>query len=183
MSFMATARRFTRGLVHYLDRFTDIVGNTLSLLTAAMVIITSLVVILRYGFGQGSIFLQESITYLHATVFMLCCGYALLHNSHVRVDIFYRRWQPSQQAWVNALGGVLLVLPFCAFMTYASFDFVMTSWRIGETSAEPGGIPAVFLLKSLLPVMALLLALYTCSDIARQLLLLTEPTNSEGSDS
>ncbi|TQV82742.1 TRAP transporter small permease subunit [Exilibacterium tricleocarpae] len=137
-----------------------------------MMIITCIVVTMRYGFGLGSIALQESVTYLHACVFLLGAAFTLKRDGHVRVDIFYRRFSARGRAWVDSLGTLVFLLPVCGFLLAASWDFVATSWAIREVSPDPGGIPAVFVLKTLLPLAAVTLALQGLAEIARNLLLL-----------
>ncbi|PLW83467.1 C4-dicarboxylate ABC transporter permease [Kineobactrum sediminis] len=159
-------------LVNSIDRFTEACGRLLAWLVLAMALLTTSVVVLRYGFSIGSIMAQEAIIYLHGCVFMLGAGYALKHDSHVRVDIFYRRLSRRGQAWVNSLGGVLLLLPLCGFILLISRDYVTASWIIRESSPEPGGIPAVFLLKTLLPLLALNLLLQGLAETLRNVALL-----------
>jgi len=132
-----------------------------------MALLTTAVVILRYGFATGSIALQEAITYLHGALFMLGTAYALKTGAHVRVDIFYRDFSSRQQAWVNALGGILFLLPLCALILFISLNYVAEAWRIRESSPEPGGIPYLYLLKTLLPLMAANLALAGIADVLR----------------
>jgi TRAP-type mannitol/chloroaromatic compound transport system permease small subunit len=126
-----------------------------------MVVVTSIVVVDRYWFSAGSIRLQESISFMHAAVFMLAAAYTLAANGHVRVDIFYSRMNPQQRALVDLVGTVLLLLPFCIFLIWTSWDYVATSWAINESSRETGGLPFPFpaVLKSFIPVAALLLIL------------------------
>ncbi|WP_232059327.1 TRAP transporter small permease subunit [Kineobactrum salinum] len=145
--------------VRYIDSFTEVCGRLLTWLVLAMALLTAAVVVLRYGFNTGSIMAQETVTYLHGCLFMLGAAYTLKHDGHVRVDIFYRELGPRGQAWVNCLGGVLFLLPLGMFILLISWDYVAASWLIRETSPEPGGIPAVFLLKTLLPLLALNLLL------------------------
>lgn len=144
---------------HLLEQLSETSGRTIAWLTGLMVIITFVVVVLRYGFDLGWIGLQESITYLHATVFMLGAAYTLRHEGHVRVDIFYQRLGPRGQALVDLLGTLLLLFPVCLFILFVSWDYVMVSWERLETSPEPGGLPFVYLLKTLLLLMPLLLML------------------------
>lgn len=124
-----------------------------------MVLVTFIVVLLRYLFASGSIALQESITFMHAMVFMLGAAYTLRHEGHVRVDIFYRKFGPRGRAWVDLLGVLFLLLPVTLFITWISWEYVASSWSLLEGSREPGGLPGVFLLKSVIPLMALLLVL------------------------
>jgi TRAP-type mannitol/chloroaromatic compound transport system permease small subunit len=148
-----------------IDRFTLLSGRILAWTALAMALLTSAVVILRYGFSTGSIVMQESITYLHGSMFMLGVAYALKTDAHVRVDIFYRDLSDRQRAWVNAIGGIVLVLPLCVFIVFSSWGYVADAWSIRESSPEPGGIPYMYLLKTLLPLMAINLAVAACTDI------------------
>ena len=161
-----------RNLVAYIDAFSEFTGRVVSWLTLLMMLVTCVVVALRYGLGVGSIALQESITYLHACVFLLGTAYTLKHNGHVRVDIFYRRFNRHQQAWINSLGSLLFLLPVCIFIVGISWGFVTRSWEIWEVSSDPGGLPAVFVLKTLLPLGAITLALQGLAELLRNLLIL-----------
>lgn len=153
--------------VRTIDRFTETCGRLLAWLLLAMALLTTAVVLLRYGFNTGSIMAQEAIIYLHGCVFMLGAAYTLKHDGHVRVDIFYRRFSPRGQAWINALGGIVFLIPLCGFIFVSSWDYVQASWIIRESSAEAGGIPAVFLLKTLLPLLALNLFLQAVAETLR----------------
>lgn len=163
-----------RACVHYIDSFTDRCGRLLAWLVLGMALLTSIVVVLRYGFNTGSITAQEAVTYMHGCLFMLGAAYALKSGAHVRVDIFYRNFTPRARAWVNSIGGIVFLLPLCAFIGFSSWSYVTESWSIFEASPEPGGIPAVFLLKSLLPLMAVNLALQGLAEILRSALVLIE---------
>jgi TRAP-type mannitol/chloroaromatic compound transport system permease small subunit len=105
---------------------------------------------------------------------MLGAAYALKHGAHVRVDIFYRNFSPRAQAWVDSLGGIVFLMPLCVFIGGASWRYVAESWAIMESSPEPGGIPAVFLLKTLIPLMALNLLMQGLAETLRAALLLVE---------
>ncbi len=159
-------------LIQCIDAATLYLGRGLAWLTLAMVLVMSAVVLLRYGLGRGSIFLQDLVTYLYGAVFLLGAAFALRQDGHVRVDIFYRRFSPKAQAWVNLIGTVTCLLPFCMFVVWASWDYVALSWRIREASSEPGGIAAVFLLKSLIPAMAVTLALQGVAEALRAIMVL-----------
>ena len=165
-----------RACVHYIDIFTDRCGRLLAWLVLAMALLTTIVVVLRYGFNTGSIMAQEAVTYTHGCLFMLGAAYALKSGAHVRVDIFYRSFSERGRAWVNSLGGIVFLMPLCAFIGVSSWSYVTESWAILETSPEPGGIPAVFLLKSLLPLMAVNLFLQGLAETLRSaLVLVAEP--------
>lgn len=137
-----------------------------------MVLVTALVVALRYGFGIGSVALQESVTYLHCAVFMLGAAMTLERGGHVRVDILYRGWPLRRRALVDAAGSLLLLIPFAIFTLVVSWDYVLQSWLIREGSPEASGLPGVFLLKTLIPLMALLLLLQGIADAVRNVLIL-----------
>jgi TRAP-type mannitol/chloroaromatic compound transport system permease small subunit len=156
-----------------LDLVAETSGRLIAWLTLGMVIITFTVVVLRYLFNTGSIALQESITYLHACVFMLGAAYTLKQGGHVRVDIFYQRFSPLTRAWIDLLGTLLLLFPVCGFIFFSSLDYVASSWAIYEGSREAGGLDGVFLLKSLIPLAAVLLMLQGCSMLLHSLLLIT----------
>ena len=155
-----------------LDRFAEATGRLIAWLTLGMVLITFAVVVLRRGFESGSIALQESVTYLHAMVFMLAAAYTLKHDGHVRVDIFYQQFSARTRAWVDLLGTLLLLFPVCLFILFASLEYVAASWSILEGSREAGGLDGVFLLKTVIPVMAVLLLLQGSSIILHKGLLL-----------
>ena len=154
-------------MVASVDRFTDATGKVLAWCSLAMAVLTSTVVVLRYGFSTGAVALQEAVTYLHGSLFMLGAAYALRQGAHVRVDIFYRDFSARRKAWVDALGGIVFLLPLCALIFGVSLDYVIDAWRIREASPEPGGIPFLYLLKTLLPLMAINLAIAGGADILR----------------
>ncbi|MGW8227363.1 MAG: TRAP transporter small permease subunit [Gammaproteobacteria bacterium] len=147
-------------------------GRAVAWLTLLMVITTFTVVVLRYGFDLGSIAMQESIIYLHALNFMLGAAFTLKHDAHVRVDIFYQKMGPRGQTWVDLLGTLLLLLPVCGFIFWSSWDYVAAAWAVRETSGEAGGLPFVYLLKSILLLMPCLLMLQGAVIIMTSVLIL-----------
>ena len=161
----------TSGLDSVIDRFSIATGHLVSWLTLAMVLVTFLIVILRYLFDVGFIWLQESVTWMHASVFMLGAAYTLQREEHVRVDIFYREMSERRRAFVNLFGVLLFLFPLCAFFVVSGFDYAAASWRFAEESRNSGGLPypAVPLLKSVLIIMPLALALQGTALIMRSL--------------
>lgn len=159
-------------LVRWLDAIAEFTGNTTAWLTGLMVLITCIVVGLRHLFDIGSIALQESVTYMHALVFMLGAAYTLKRGGHVRVDIVYRRMPVRKRAWVDALGSLLFTLPLMIFIGWGSWEFVQESWRINEGSTDSGGLGGVYLLKSVLPLMALSVSVQAIAELLRSLLVL-----------
>ena len=170
-------------LAHALNRIAELTGRIVSWLTLAMVLITFAVVLLRYVFETGSIAMQESVTYLHAVVFMLCAAYTLKHDAHVRVDIFYQRWSERTRAWVDLIGALLLLMPVCVFIFVSSLDYVAMSWSIQEGSQEAGGLDGVYLLKAVIPLMAALLLLQGCAQALQSLLIIAGRTAATEPDS
>ena len=160
--------------VRIIDQFTEKTGNLLAWLCLALALLSGLVVLLRYGFGFGSVAMQEGVTYLHASIFMLGAAFTLKRGGHVRVDIFYRRLSRRGCAWVNSIGSIVFLLPFCIFLIAASWQFVGESWAITEGSPDPGGIHGVFLLKTLLPLLGLTLLLQGLAELLRNVLFLIE---------
>ncbi len=160
-------------IANKLDRFAERTGHIIAWLILGMVVITFTVVVLRYLFNTGSIALQESITYLHATLFMLGAAWTLKEDGHVRVDIFYSKQSRRTRAWIDLAGTLLLLLPVCVFILYSSLDYVAASWSVWEGSQEAGGLDAVYLLKTAIPVMAVLLILQGCAIILKNFLVIT----------
>ncbi len=144
-------------MISSLEKISFYTSRLLIWLLLAMMLISFVVVVLRYGFGIGSIALQESISYCHAAVFLLGAAYTLQQDTHVRVDIFYQHFSPQQKAWVNALGTLLFLIPLCLFLLLTSWTFFTDAWNIREGSPDPGGLPFLYLLKGLIPLSMLLL--------------------------
>ena len=155
------------------EKFTEVTGRFISWATVTMVILVVLVVITRYFLGLGSIALQESVTYLHCLVFMMGFAFTLKHDGHVRVDIFYRGFSPRFKAIVNLIGGLLFLIPFCLLIFFISWDYVLASWVIRETSAENNGLPFIYLLKTLMLLMPVTLLLQGIAEIIRSGLILS----------
>tara|TARA_S200000501_G_C20643172_1_gene664127 strand:- start:276 stop:776 length:501 start_codon:yes stop_codon:yes gene_type:complete len=146
-----------------LSTLTCVIVRPLRWLALIMVLLTFAIVILRYALNSGGILLQESVMYLHGTLFMLAIALGVGDNTHVRVDILYSRRSPEQQAWIDLVGHILFLLPVAGFMIWVSLPYVSNSWQILEGSSEVGGIPGVFLLKTLIPLTG---ALLFCQGIA-----------------
>ncbi len=144
-------------------------------LTLAMAIITVLIVVLRYALNEGAIILQESVIYMHAVVVMLGIPYALKEGRHVRVDLIFTKLSERNRTLVDVLGHLLFLAPVCILIVYVSSNYVFNSWRVLEGSPEVGGIPAIFLLKTLIPVMALMLLAQGFAEAARGILKIRQP--------
>lgn len=151
------------------DALTEAAGRFAGLLAIALVVLSFGLVLARYALGLGSVAAQEGVLWLHATLFLLGLAYALKYGAHVRVDVFSQRWAPRTRAWVDFAGMVVLLLPLCVFIIAISWDYVGASWGTRESSRDSGGLPAVYLLKSLLPLSAALLMLQAVAETLRAL--------------
>ena len=150
-----------------IDRLNMAIGRAASWCALAIVLIGFAVVLMRYVLGLGSIWLQESILYAHSALFLLAAAWTLKEGGHVRVDVIYADAAPRTKAWIDLLGALLLLLPFCLAILYFSAPYVARSFAILERSRETSGLPLVFLLKALIPVFALMLGLQGVAQMVR----------------
>lgn len=162
-----------------IESFIDWSGRTVSWLNLLLVLVTFFVVVLRYVFDSGSIALQEITTYLHATIFLVGMAYTLQQDAHVRVDIFYTRCSKLNKAWIDLFGALFLLLPFMLFISWISWVYIVDSWTVLEGSREAGGLPGVFLLKSLILVMTSLLSLQAFTQIAHHIETILDTDNGD----
>ena len=157
----------TNILVDGIDQFTETTGRALAWLTMVMVVLVVSIVVGRYFLGLGSIALQESVTYLHAMVFMLGLAFTLKRGGHVRVDIFYRNASPIYKKAVNTFGIIFFLLPMIGVLGYYAIDFVSASWSVQEISTEPGGLKIVYIQKSFILLFPLVLGLAGARELYR----------------
>ncbi|MEM7163035.1 MAG: TRAP transporter small permease subunit [Bacteroidota bacterium] len=123
------------------------VGQFFSWSAVALVILISSEVLMRYAFNTSIIWLAELETYFFVFIFLIAAGYAFKHNKHVRVDLFYDTFSEKRKAWVNLIGGVFFLLPWSGIVVWYTFQFAYRSFEIGEKSAQPGGLPMLWILK------------------------------------
>ena len=169
-----------KNTVAVIDNVTELTGKLIAWLTLVMVLMTFIIVLLRYGFNLGWVAMQESVLYFHGLVFMLGAAYTLKADGHVRVDIFYQRFSAKTKALVNLLGGLLLLLPVTVFIFFICLDYVLVSWQIMEKSSEAGGLPLVYLNKTLLLLMPVTLLLQGLAEIMRNLIFLLAQNSKTG---
>ena len=158
-------------LLHFLDRLNKYIGQIAIWLLPAMICLAFTIVVLRYGFNYGRVDMQEGVVYLHVFILTLCMGYTMRFEGHVRVDVFYSKMSEKTKANINLLGDLLFLLPTCAAIVFYSIDYVAVSWRLLEHSQEAAGLPLIFILKTLIPVMASLLFWQGMLSIVRQVYL------------
>lgn len=163
-----------QSVANLIDQWVNTLGRAISWFTLVLVLLTVLVVVLRYAFQIGSIALQESLLYFNAIVFTLGAAYTLKEKGHVRVDIFYARFSVRQQAWVEIFGIMFLLMPSMLFIFWTSWDYVALSWRIKESSAETSGLPLVYLLKTGILLLCGTMLLQGISELLKSLLRLEQ---------
>jgi TRAP-type mannitol/chloroaromatic compound transport system permease small subunit len=151
--------KFINAYINSIDKLNEKIGSLTSWLTALLVLVVSYDVFVRYLIGESSVGLQEFEWHLFALIFLLSAAYTLKIDDHVRVDVFYTKFSPRKQAWVNFLGSIIFLIPFCIIVIIASKDFVSLSFRINETSPDAGGLPARYILKAFIPISFFLLLL------------------------
>lgn len=154
-----------KNVIVYINRT---LGVFVSYATMIMAVLMFSVVLLRYGFNLGWIGLQESITYLHAAVFLLGAAFTFQHDGHVRVDVFYRRFSVRKRAIVDFFGALLFMLPVSIYLFVVCYGYVVESWQLLEGSREPGGLPFVYILKSFLLIFAGSMALQAITELLNQ---------------
>jgi len=148
-----------------ISQINEWIGKTIAWLTLGMVLVTFIIVVMRYVFNEGSIALQESVIYMHAIVFMLGAAYTLNHDGHVRVDIFYGKMSARKKALTNLFGNIFFLIPVCSFILWSSWEYVLDAWEIKESSREAGGLPWIYLLKTSIIFMGCLLIIQAIANI------------------
>lgn len=152
-----------------IDRLNERIGRNISWLTIILVVLVCYDVITRYVFKSSSVAVQELQWHLFAIIFLMAAAYTLKYDEHVRVDVFYSKLSERSRAIIDLVGTIVFLLPFCLIIIYASRYFVFTSFQIGETSPDPGGLPARYLLKAILPISFFFVLLQGISLILRSI--------------
>ncbi len=165
-------RKLIIKLVAAIDQFSEITGRLVSWLTLFLVIFVTLNVTLRYAFNISFVFMEQLQWHLYALIFLLGASYTLRYNGHVRVDVIYQRLGKRMRAFINVLGCVFFLFPGCYLVIKTSIPFVESSWAMREGSADPGGLPARYLLKAVIPLAFTLLAVQGVSMFLKNLFLL-----------
>ena len=159
-------------LIRIINLINKVIGETVSWLTLLMVLVTVLVVVLRYGFNIGFIWMQESVRFMYSAVFLLCAGYTLFKDKHVRVDVLYLSLSERKKALVDLIGSIFLLLPVCFVIFYYSWSYVLNSWEQMEGSIEERGLHLVFLMKTFIWLFAILVSMQSLATIINSLIIL-----------
>jgi TRAP-type mannitol/chloroaromatic compound transport system permease small subunit len=165
-----------------IDRLTTAIGRAVAWLALAIVLVQFGLVVARYAFGLGSIWLSETVIYGNATLFMLASAWTLGAGGHVRVDIFYAEVSPRTRAIIDLIGALALLMPFALAVLWLSAPYAARSWAILERSQETSGLPLVFLLKTVIPLFAVLMALQGIAQAIRAVGALGPPPVTPGPD-
>ena len=158
-----------------IDRLTAAIGRAAAWLALVIVVLQFTLVVARYLFSLGSIWLSETVVYAHAGLFLLAAAWTLQAGGHVRVDVFYAQAGERRKALIDLVGALVLSLPFALLLVWLSLPYAARSWAVLERSQEASGLPLVFLLKTLIPVFALLMALQGVAQAVRAAAVLRAP--------
>jgi TRAP-type mannitol/chloroaromatic compound transport system permease small subunit len=135
-----------------IDKLNAAVGRGTAWISLGLVVVVFTDVVMRYAFNMSYVFNQELEWHLFAFIFLIGAGYTLLHDGHVRVDIFYQRLSFKNKAWVNLIGTITCLVPGCLIIILTSWHFVLRAFEVDEGSPDPGGIPFRFIVKGLIPL-------------------------------
>jgi TRAP-type mannitol/chloroaromatic compound transport system permease small subunit len=173
MGKVVSAMGVLAGFVRLVDRLNDRLGHAIAWLTLFMVVEAFAVVVLRYVFSIGFVWMQEIYVWMHGFLFMLGAGYTLLHGGHVRVDLLYKTKSRRYRDWVDLLGSLFLLMPFVVTIAWVSWPYVAAAVMRLEGSREAGGLPGLFVLKSMLLFFSLGLGLQGLAEAGRALIRIT----------
>ncbi len=162
----------TNKAIHVLENIGAYVGKTVSYLTTVLVLIVCYDVLTRHFFDASKIWITEIEIYCYSFIFLLGSAYAFKHDKHVRVDVFYAKFSEKKKAWVNLLGGLFLLIPWCTVVAIVSFQYAMSSFSIGEGSPQPGGLPALYILKFSIFIGFTLLLLQGIASVLKSILII-----------
>lgn len=161
--------KLVNNYIRIIDKINETVGRYTSWLALLLVLVVVYDVIARYVFNESSVAMQELEWHLFAVLFLMSSAYTLLKNEHVRVDLFYSKYDKKKQAWIDLIGSVLFLIPFVFVVFYTSLNYVESSFLLNESSPDPGGLPMRYILKAFIPVSFFLLALQGISLFLKSL--------------
>jgi TRAP-type mannitol/chloroaromatic compound transport system permease small subunit len=161
-----------RGISRLIDGLSDRVGRAVAWLATGLVVLTAYDTIMRYGFQRGNVALQELEWHVFAIIFLIGAGYTLKEDAHVRVDIIYARLDERKRAWINLVGTLIALIPFCLLVMWSTKGFVENSWAVRETTPDPGGLPARYILKAIIPLGFFFLALQGVAEAIKSFLVI-----------
>lgn len=173
--------RFFKTYIQSVNQFNEVVGKGISWLVVFLIAVMCVDVLRRYLFNMTTVAFIELEWYSFSIIFLLSAGYTFKNDKHVRVDVFYARLSEKQKAWVDLLGGLLFLIPFCLIVIYASWKYTLVSYGYNEGSPDAGGLPARYLIKAMIPLGFILLLLQATSSVLQNLLFLTGNSETKNS--
>ena len=167
-----------RLLLNAISNISRVSGKIASWFTTILVILIVCDVFMRYFLNHSFAWIIELEWHLFALIFLLGAAYTLQNDAHVRVDLFYSKFSESRKAWINLIGVLLFLAPWCLIVIRAAYKYAYNSYKIGETSPDPGGLPALWILKFMIVISFVLLLLEASSLFIRSLLVILNRTKS-----
>lgn len=164
--------RFLAGVAALICGINLVIGRVFAWLALAIVLVCFTVVVQRYVFATSFVWMQDLYIWMNGAMFTAVAGFALMRDDHVRVDIFYRPARVRTRAWADLAGTLVFLFPFCWVVYTYSIPFVTRAWGYREASANVGGMPGLFVLKSFIILFAGLLALQGVAMLIRSVLVL-----------
>jgi TRAP-type mannitol/chloroaromatic compound transport system permease small subunit len=158
--------------VRFAEAVNDYIGRCVAWLTLATVLICAAVVFMRYALQTGYVWMQELYVWTHAAAFMLGAGYTLMANKHVRVDILYARVSPTRRAWLDLISTFVFLFPWIILLIFLTWPYAMTSWALWETSSQVGGMPGLYIMKTIILAFGFLMLLQGVAICGRSILIL-----------
>ncbi len=174
--------RLVKKYILLIGQINEIVGKAASWLVVMLVSVMCFDVIRRYLFNTTTVAFIEMEWYLFAMIFLLSAGYTLKHDKHVRVDVFYSQFSVRNKAWVDFIGGLVFLIPFCLIIIYASIKYTMVSLAYNEGSPDSGGLPARYLIKAMIPLGFLFLLLQATASVLHNLLTISGHVSTKNTE-
>ncbi len=171
--------KFLEKFARTIDSLSDRIGSLVGWLTTLMVLVVFYDTLMRYVFKKGSVGLQELEWHLFSIVFLIGAAYTLKQGAHVRVDIIFLNLSDKTKAWIDFLGTFVFLIPFSVMVILSTKGFIVNSWAVGEVSPDPGGLPARYILKSMIPIGFFLLIIQGLSEAAKNLMIIIGHKNQE----
>jgi TRAP-type mannitol/chloroaromatic compound transport system permease small subunit len=160
-------------IVCFIDGLSDKIGRLVGWLTTLMVLVVFYDTVMRYAFNKGNVALQELEWHLFAIIFLIGAAYTLKEGGHVRVDIIFVNLSEKTKAWIDLLGVFIFLIPFCVAVIVSTQGFILNSWAVKEISPDPGGLPARYLLKAMIPLGFFLLIVQGFSEAVKKFMVIT----------
>lgn len=164
--------KFLNSYVELINKINSTIGKYTSWLTLALVLVVVFNVITRYAFNESSVAIQELEWHLFAVLFLMGAAYTLQKDDHVRVDLFYSKFNAKQKAWLNIIGTIIFLIPFTLLIIYTSQNYALNSFALNESSPDPGGLPARYILKAFIPLSFTFLLLQGVSLLFKSILVI-----------